>query len=115
MLNNFRYSLPDELKFPLDAIAAEWQNENKVARVWQKDASVWTGDDEAKWLGWLEVVDAQLADAEKYQEFYSDIARFERVLLMGMGGSSLCPEVLSMTFGRTLFHILDSTDPAQVK
>ena len=55
MLNNFRYSLPDELQSQLDASVAEWQDQNKVARVWQKDASVWTGEDEAKWLGWLDV------------------------------------------------------------
>jgi len=115
MLNNFRYSLPDTLHDRLENIATEWQTQNKVARVWQRDASVWTGEDEAKWLGWLDVLDAQLADADKYREFYADIEGFERVLLMGMGGSSLCPEVLSMTFGRTQFHILDSTDPAQVR
>ncbi|MFL6374434.1 MAG: bifunctional transaldolase/phosoglucose isomerase [Pyrinomonadaceae bacterium] len=115
MLNNFRYSLPDQLQQQLDASVAEWQDQNKVARVWQKDASVWSDEDEAKWLGWLDVVDVQLADAQKYRDFYTDIAGFERVLLMGMGGSSLCPEVLSMTFGRTQFHILDSTDPAQVR
>ncbi|MEQ1921760.1 MAG: transaldolase, partial [Pyrinomonadaceae bacterium] len=42
-------------------------------------------------------------------------AGFRDVLLMGMGGSSLCPEVLAMTFGKVNFHILDSTVPAQVK
>ncbi|MBV9243035.1 MAG: bifunctional transaldolase/phosoglucose isomerase [Acidobacteria bacterium] len=115
MLNTFRYSLPDELQRQLDAITAEWNDQNKVARVWRKDASVWTGQDEAKWLGWLDIVDHELGNTDKYREFYSDVAGFERVLLMGMGGSSLCPEVLSMTFGKQQFHILDSTDPAQVK
>jgi len=85
MLNNFRYSLPDTLHDRLENIATEWQTQNKVARVWQRDASVWTGEDEAKWLGWLDVLDAQLADADKYREFYADIEDFERVLLMGMG------------------------------
>ena len=51
------------------------------------------------------------------REFRSDIenAGFADVLLMGMGGSSLCPEVLAMTFGKCDFHILDSTVPEQVK
>ncbi len=115
MLNNFKYSLPDELQTQLDAIAAEWNDQNKISRVWQKDATVWSNEDEAKWLAWLDIVDVQLANAEKYRDFYADVADFDTVLLMGMGGSSLCPEVLSMTFDRPQFHILDSTDPAQVK
>ena len=115
MLNNFEYSLPDGLQTQLDATAADWQEHNKIARVWQKDATVWTGEDEGKWLAWLDVVDEQLENADKYRDFYADIADFEQVLLMGMGGSSLCPEVLSMTFGRPQFHILDSTDPAQIR
>jgi transaldolase/glucose-6-phosphate isomerase len=115
MLNDFRHSLPDELQQQLEAVAAEWNDQNKVARVWQKDASVWTSEDEAKWLGWLDIVGHELGNADKYRDFYATIAGFEQVLLMGMGGSSLCPEVLSITFGRTQFHILDSTDPAQVK
>ena len=73
--------------------------------------------DEAKWLGWLDIVDEELADLQKYRDLESDLAAagFTDVLLMGMGGSSLCPEVLAMTFGKTNFHILDSTVPAQVK
>ena len=115
MLNSFRYSLPDEAERQLNAIASEWNDQNKVARLWEKDASVWTGGDEAKWLGWLDIVDHELGNGAAYRDFYTDVADFEHVLLMGMGGSSLCPEVLSMTFNRTQFHILDSTDPAQVK
>jgi transaldolase/glucose-6-phosphate isomerase len=117
MLNNFRYSLPDDLQTQLNTIATEWQDQKKVARIWQKDATVWTGGDEAKWLAWLDVVDVELGNVDKYRELHVDlqVADFKEVLLMGMGGSSLCPEVLSMTFGKPQFHILDSTDPAQVK
>jgi len=115
MLNNFTYTLPDELQAQLTAAVEEWSASNKISRIWQKDASVWTGDDEAKWLGWLDIVDEELGNAPKYADFYQDVAQFESVLLMGMGGSSLCPEVLSMTFGKRQFHILDSTDPQQVK
>jgi transaldolase/glucose-6-phosphate isomerase len=115
MLNNFRYELPDELQQQLDAMTSEWNDDNKAARIWQKDASVWISEDEAKWLGWLGIVRSELGNVEKYRDFFVDIAAFEQVLLMGMGGSSLCPEVLSMTFNRPQFHILDSTDPAQIK
>jgi transaldolase/glucose-6-phosphate isomerase len=117
MLNSFRYSLPDELQAQLEALSTEWQEQNKVSRVWQKDAAVWTGVDEAKWLAWLDVVDVEIGNLDKYRQLHVDIqvAGFKQVLLMGMGGSSLCPEVLSMTFGSTQFHILDSTDPAQLR
>jgi len=95
----------------------KWRSEDKIGRIWAKDASVWTGDDEAKWLGWLDIVDEELADLQKYRDLAADIAAagFTDVLLMGMGGSSLCPEVLAMTFGKSNFHILDSTVPAQIK
>lgn len=116
-INSFRYSLPNEIMDSLDGLIAEWRDEDKINRIWKKDASVWTNDDEAKWLGWLTIVDEELGDLGKYRDLGNDIekAGFKDVLLMGMGGSSLCPEVLAITFGRTHFHILDSTDPAQVK
>jgi transaldolase/glucose-6-phosphate isomerase len=116
MLNTFRYSLPDAIQNQVTATLAEWNDASKVSRIWQKDASVWTNDDEAKWLGWLDIVDEELAGATRYETLQADIAEggFTDVLLMGMGGSSLCPEVLAVTFGKTNFHILDSTDPAQI-
>jgi transaldolase/glucose-6-phosphate isomerase len=100
---------------------AEWQSGGKVKKLWDRDASLWTGDDESKWLGWLDIVDEQLAQHDALQKFAKDVhlRGFEHVLLLGMGGSSLCPEVLGMTFGRIphgpVLHVLDSTDPAQVK
>jgi transaldolase / glucose-6-phosphate isomerase len=115
MLNSLTYSLPEKLETAVRARFDEWQRENKTARIWQKDARVWTGDDEAKWLGWLDSVDAEISKAREYQDFAEDIAGFTDVLLMGMGGSSLCPEVLAITFGRKHFHVLDSTVPAQIK
>src|SRR5215469_4995273 len=92
-----------------------------MKRLWDRDASLWTGEDEAKWLGWLDIVAEQLAQHDQLQKFTKELhARgFEHVLLLGMGGSSLCPEVLAKTFGRIphgpILHVLDSTDPAQVK
>ena len=117
MLNSINYSLPENIENAVQTVLGEWQKENKIARVWQKDATVWTNDDEAKWLGWLDAVEAELAKVGEYREFAEDIknAGFTDVLLMGMGGSSLCPEVLSLTFGAANFHVLDSTVPAQIK
>jgi len=117
MLNSINYSLPEKLENAVQIKCGEWQKENKIARIWQKDASVWTNDDEAKWLGWLDSVKAEFGKIQEYKDFAEDIksAGFTDVLLMGMGGSSLCPEVLSMTFGAKNFHVLDSTVPAQIK
>ena len=88
----------------------------KVIGIWSKDASIWTDTDEAKWLGWLNSVEVELKKAQEYKDFAADLksAGFTDVLLMGMGGSSLCPEVLSITFGAKNFHVLDSTVPAQI-
>jgi transaldolase/glucose-6-phosphate isomerase len=117
MLNSLTYSLPEKLDTAVRASFDEWQKGNKIARVWSKDANVWTNEDEAKWLGWLDSVDTELQKIQEYKDFSEDInaAGFTDVLLMGMGGSSLCPEVLSITFGKTNFHVLDSTVPAQIK
>src|ERR1700722_7476755 len=92
-----------------------------MKRFWQRDASLWTGDDEAKWLGWLDIVEEQVAQQDQLQKIAKEVQQrsFQHVLLLGMGGSSLCPEVLRKTFGRIThfptLHVLDSTDPAQVK
>jgi glucose-6-phosphate isomerase len=117
MLNQLTYTLPEELQNAVQSKFDEWQKENKINRLWSKDASVWTNDDEAKWLGWLDSVEAALNDVQKFKDFAEDVksAGFEDVLLMGMGGSSLCPEVLAITFQKDNFHILDSTVPAQIK
>ena len=116
-INSFAHSLPPDISDALTQELADWNTDGRISRIWNRDASVWTGTDEAQWLGWLSIVDEELADAAKYAELRADIeaAGFEQVLLMGMGGSSLCPEVLAMTFGKEQFHILDSTVPAQVK
>lgn len=117
---NIQYSLPDDLKRGLQAAQADWQSNGKLARLWAKDASLWTSEDEGKWLGWLDIVERQQADIDTLTALRDDVkaAGFEYALLLGMGGSSLCPEVLSLTYGKQAgypaLHIVDSTDPAQV-
>jgi transaldolase/glucose-6-phosphate isomerase len=115
MLNQLTYSLPENLEFIVKNTFDKWRSENKIARIWSKDATVWTNTDEAKWLGWLDSVDAELSKIADYKAFADDAKQFESIVLLGMGGSSLCPEVLSITFGKQQFHILDSTVPAQIK
>lgn len=114
MLNSFSFSLPADLESAIAAEASKWRSESAIERIWRKDPSVWTGADESKWLGWLEIIERELADIGKYEEFAADAAKFNDVVLLGMGGSSLCPEVLSLVFGKPRFHVLDSTVPAQV-
>lgn len=101
----------------VDAALDAWQGDDKTRRLWQRDTSLWSGRDEDQWLGWLDVVGrAPLTELE----YVADDVRshFETVMLLGMGGSSLCPEVLAKTFlGDTQgpeFLVLDSTVPAQV-
>jgi glucose-6-phosphate isomerase len=114
-------SLPEPLASAVKATTGEWQSGGKMQRLWQRDATLWTGSDEANWLGWLDIVDEQLAQHDQLQKVAKEVQQrgFQHVLLLGMGGSSLCPEVLRMTFGRVahfpVLHVLDSTDPAQVK
>ncbi len=114
-------SLPADLDAAVKKNLSDWRASGKVRRLWEHDASLWTGEDETKWLGWLDVTDEQLASAAKLKEFADEVksAGFSDILLLGMGGSSLCPEVLALTFGQTpgfpRLHILDSTDPAQIR
>ena len=107
--------MPENLQTEVQEKLDEWKNQNTISKIWSKDASVWTNDDEAKWLGWLDSVSGELAKIEEYKAFAEDAKNFENVVLLGMGGSSLCPEVLAETFGKENFHILDSTVPAQIK
>jgi transaldolase / glucose-6-phosphate isomerase len=120
-VNGLKTSLPESLAATVKATTAEWQAGGKMQRLWQRDAKLWTGTDEGAWLGWLDIVDEQIAQHDQLAKLAKEVqARgFQHVLLLGMGGSSLCPEVLRMTFGRIThfptLHVLDSTDPAQVK
>lgn len=111
------YSLPSEIEADVQAATEKWRQDGLIGKIWNQDASVWTDTDESKWLGWLDIATRELGDLQKYRDLKTDIeeAGFTDILLMGMGGSSLCPEVLAITFGVENFHIIDSTVPAQVK
>lgn len=115
-----RLTFPPELSQAIDAELAAWDGVGNTELLWNRDASLWTGADEAKWLGWLDVMDRQLSDPARFPRFAAEVKarEFDDIVLLGMGGSSLCPEVLSFTFGRRAgfprLSILDSTDPEQV-
>ena len=117
---SFRFAIPSELRGAVDAATADWQANRKIERFWKKDPSLWTSDGEEKWMGWIDIVERQQKDLSALAELGGDVrsADFKSVLLLGMGGSSLCPEVLAKTFGPQLdfpeLYIVDSTDPAQV-
>jgi transaldolase/glucose-6-phosphate isomerase len=120
-VSRLKTSLPESLAATVKSTIADWQSGGKMKRLWDRDASLWTGTDESNWLGWLDIVEEQSAQQEHLQKFAKEVQTrgFEHILLLGMGGSSLCPEVLRMTFGHIphfpVLHVLDSTDPAQVK
>jgi len=120
-LNRQLYLLPEKLEALVQAAVADWKQNDKVRRLWERDASLWTASDESNWLGWLDITEKQLAQLDVFKKIAADIkkAKFKHALLLGMGGSSLCPEVLRLTFGKIKgfpeLHVLDSTDPVQIK
>jgi transaldolase/glucose-6-phosphate isomerase len=111
--------LPAELQKAVDAELDAWRAQGRIRRLWAKDAGLWTKGDESKWLGWLDIAGRELAKAAEYKKLAELAANFEHVLLLGMGGSSLGPEVFAETFGRMpgkpQLHVLDSTDPGQIR
>jgi transaldolase / glucose-6-phosphate isomerase len=120
-VNRQSYKLPDTLTASVKHHIDDWRAGGKVRRLWQRDASLWTGTDEANWLGWLSITEEEIGQEQKLRSVAEEIKKegFRDVLVLGMGGSSLCPEVLALTFGPISgypkSYVLDSTDPAQVK
>ena len=110
-------SLATDMDAALDRAAREgW-----TRRLWRKDTSLWPGGDADKWLGWLDAGQGHVIDLPVLEGLGGDVKKrgFSHAVLLGMGGSSLGPEVLAETFGSTPGHpeliVLDSTDPAQVR
>jgi transaldolase/glucose-6-phosphate isomerase len=116
---SLRYALPATLARAFSDALAGW-TPHRIRRLWARDASLWTSGSEANWLGWLDVIDAQRARLAELQRFAEDVraADFTHALLLGMGGSSLAPEVVHRTlghaYGHPTLHVLDSTVPAQI-
>lgn len=115
-----KYSSPENQ----DVIAQtlqQWQSENKVSRLWAGDASLWSGADEANWMGWLQIATQEKSQIAQISALASELqgTGILHVVVLGMGGSSLCPAMLATIFPKVLgypqLHVLDSTDPLQIK
>jgi transaldolase/glucose-6-phosphate isomerase len=115
-----KHSLPPDLQTAVNDALHDWTHSNKVERFLAHDKTLWTNTDEDQWMGWLDIADHQLEHRKRFEHIADDIKSrgYKNAVLLGMGGSSLCPEVLALTFGKKSgfpqLHILDSTDPAQV-
>jgi transaldolase / glucose-6-phosphate isomerase len=101
--------------------AEEWRVRGSVRRLWARDRTLWTGADEGHWLGWLDSVAHAYQALRELSEFAEGVRReqFTDAVVLGMGGSSLGPEVLSQVFGKKAhwprLRVLDSTDPMQIR
>ena len=86
-----------------------------VERVWARDPTLWTGHDEDRWLGWLDEPLRMRERAPELEELAAATADHTNVVLLGMGGSSLAPEVLRRTFENERLHVLDTTHPRAIR
>ena len=87
-----------------------------VRRIWARDPSLWTSSGEEQWLGWLDEPARLRPEADELVRFAEEtLEDFDDVVLLGMGGSSLAPEVLRRTFDAELFHVLDTTHPKAIR
>jgi transaldolase/glucose-6-phosphate isomerase len=87
-----------------------------VERIWARDPTLWTGADEAQWLGWLDEPWRMREDVDLLLQFADSlVGEIDAVVLLGMGGSSLAPEVFKQTFGAETFHVLDTTHPRAIR
>jgi transaldolase / glucose-6-phosphate isomerase len=112
-------ALGTDIANAVEKAGEDWRASARIRRLWQHDKSIWTGTDEDKWLGWLH--SPASADIADYEDFAHRVKgqKFTDAVVLGMGGSSLGPEVLAETFAKKAgfpkLHVLDSTDPAQVR
>lgn len=104
---------------------AELEQKDFLKKLWAKDPSLWTNDAKAAdiikhALGWLDIPQHLMEHVPDLQSFAKEIAQeFDHVVVLGMGGSSLAPDIMAETFGTfdrcPQLHVLDSTDPAQIE
>ena len=100
--------------------ARAWKKSDGTTRLWAGDASLWTGGDESAWLGWLQTASESQARLPEWQAWAQAARRdgIADIIVLGMGGSSLAPEVLAQTLGAQpgfpRLRVLDSTVPAQL-
>ena len=96
-MNRLSYTLPADLEVALHSALEDWQREGKLDRFWARDASLWSGSDEADWLGWLDIVQQSRQQLDEMEAVVRDLVDrgIKQVVLLGMGGSSMAPEVIA--------------------
>ena len=101
-LDGQTYKLSPDLEKAVAASLESWRHDGNVRLLWAGDARLWTGSDEAKWLGWLNIAEEQRKRLGQLKSLAEDIRQqgFSHIVLLGMGGSSLGPEVFAETFKR---------------
>src|SRR5215217_1852677 len=116
-------SIPDELEPALIERIKQAHAEGVARRIWQHDESLWGGPgvpEIANRLGWLTISEKMLEHAPELEAFVAQVRSegFTDAVLLGMGGSSLGPEVIRRSYGQIpdglRLHVLDSTDPGAV-
>ncbi len=123
-INRQMMMLSDELESEVQSALQRMVDENWIARIWDHDAKLWSSDAEdaaeiRNRLGWLPLPTRVLPKAAMLTDF-AGAARedFDRVVLLGMGGSSLAPwcfsDILGSRDGFPALHVLDSTVPEEV-
>lgn len=116
-LPKLRFYLPPKLEKAVARAMSSWTSHKMTQRLWDKDASLWTGQDENRWMGWLSEATLPRATLRELSLFQKEIfaRQFTDIVVMGMGGSSLGPYVLDAMMpklpGYGQLHVLDSTDP----
>ena len=115
------FKFDDALHAAADKAIESWRAGGAIRRLWAHDSTVWTGRDEDRWLGWLRIVEDELERVDLYESFAEEVRAegFTDAVVLGMGGSSLGPEVIAATYGHRegypKLRILDSTDPDEVR
>ncbi len=116
-----RLSLPQPLQQTTEELIDDFDRSDKLRRLWARDATLWTGADENRWLDWLDVAHTQLdhlGDLKRLMRL-AEGRYFQHAVVLGMGGSSLAPELFARAFGPQPNHpellVLDSTDPEQIE
>jgi transaldolase/glucose-6-phosphate isomerase len=118
--SDLTFTLPSALDAKVRAHMASLRERDIVRRIWDADPTVWSGADEDRWLGWLTLPMQDRAAVDRLAKAAAAIRAegVTDVVLLGMGGSSLAPEVIDAIIGRCegcpTLHVLDSTDPGQI-
>jgi transaldolase / glucose-6-phosphate isomerase len=116
--------LPLELEQPLAERVKRAHDEDVARRIWQRDGTLWAPEgtpEVTDRLGWLTIADKMLEEADTLDAFVAECKAdgLTDAVLLGMGGSSLAPEVFRLSFGMRSpglrLHVLDSTEPLQIE